>query len=311
MLEHADPVRISVPALVQLNRLGEGLPLGGGRILARQGGDYLSPFKGRGMEFSESRPYQPGDDVRNIDWRVTARTGRAHTKMFREERERPVFLFVDFRRSMFFATRGRYKAVAAAHMASLIGWGAAHKGDRIGGVIFSDQEHHELKPQRGRSAVLRFIRQMATHPAWGPRAARAAGADADAGLRALMRLRRVVRPGSLVFLLSDFRWLDERARLQVARLAQHNETVLVFMFDPLEQALPPPGRYRVSDGVAELLLDTFNRDQAETYAQRFAERETALALLARQHGMRLVRYCTEQDPAEALRAGLVSGVRPR
>ncbi len=309
MHEQMDPVRISVPALVRLSRLGEGLGLGEGRILARQGGDYLAPFKGRGMEFSESRPYQPGDDVRNIDWHVTARTGRTHTKMFREERERPVFVFADFRPSMFFATRGRYKAVAAAHMASLIGWGAAHKGDRFGGVIFSDSEHHELKPQRGRAAVLRFINQMVSHPAWGASVAPAAGADT--GSRALVRLRRVVRPGSLVFLLSDFRWLDERTRLQLARLAQHNEIVLTFIFDPLERTLPPPGRYRVSDGAAELLLDTFDRHHADDYARRFAERDATLTLLARQHGMHLVRYCTEQDPAEALRAGLRSGLRPR
>jgi len=306
----SDPVRISVPALVQLSRFAQGMVLGQGRVLARQGGDYLSPFKGRGMEFSESRPYQPGDDVRNIDWRVTARTGRAHTKMFREERERPVFVCVDFRPSMFFATRGRYKAVAAAHMASLIGWGAAGQGDRFGGVIFSDTDHHELKPQRGRTSVLRFIRHMVTHPAWTTRGTPAAVADVDAGLRALLRLRNVVRPGSLVFLLSDFRWFDARARLQLARLARHNEIVLAFIYDPLERDLPPPGRYRVSDGSAELLLDTHDGTLAQEYAQRFAARESALEQFARQHGLHLLRYCTQQDPAATLRAGLQSGSRP-
>lgn len=299
-----DPVRISVPALVRLSGAGEALQLGGGRVLARQGGDYLSPFKGRGMEFSESRPYQPGDDVRNIDWRVTARTGRAHTKMFREERERPVFLGVDFRPSMFFATRGRYKAVAAAHLAGLIGWSAARRGDRIGGVIFSDAGHHEVKPQRGRRGVLRFIRELALHAAWdtGGR-----GADAaDAGLRALLRLRRIVRPGSMVFLLSDFHWFDARAARQVGRLARHNEVVLLLLSDPVERALPPPGLYRISDGVTEQVLDTFDRDLVQAHARRYAERNAALAQLARQHGLRIVRYSTEQDPAEALRAGLES-----
>lgn len=300
-----DPVRISVPALVRLSGAGAGLQLGGGRILARQGGDYLSPFKGRGMEFSESRPYQPGDDVRNIDWRVTARTGRAHTKMFREERERPVFLSVDFRPSMFFATRGRFKAVAAAELAGIIGWSAAHRGDRIGGVIWSDAGHHEVKPQRGRQGVLRFIRELALHPAWDTRGS---GADAaDAGLRSLMRLRRVVRPGSMVFVVSDFDWLDARAARQVGRLAQHNEVVLVFLSDPLERTLPPPGLYRISDGAAECVLDTFDRELVERHARRFAGREAALVQLARQHGLRLVRVGTEQDPAEALRAGLGNG----
>lgn len=302
MQQTFDPVRISVPALVRLSGVGEGLTLGGGRIRARQGGDYLSPFRGRGMEFSESRPYQPGDDVRNIDWRVTARTGRAHTKMFREERERPVFLSVDFRSSMFFATRGRYKAVAAAHMAGLVGWSAAHQGDRIGGVIYSDTDHHEVKPQRGRQGVLRFIRELAAHPAWE---SRGTGADAtDAGLRALLRLRRVVRPGSMVFLFSDFHWFDARTAHQVGRLAQHNDVVLVFLFDPLERALPPPGHYRISDGNDERVLDTHDRELVAGHARRFAERVDALAQLARRHGMRLVRYCTDQDPAEVLRLGL-------
>jgi uncharacterized protein (DUF58 family) len=299
----SDPVGISIPALVRLSHSGEGLRLGEGRILARQGGNYVSPFKGRGMEFSESRLYQPGDDVRNIDWRVTARTGRAHTKLFREERERPVFLCVDFRPSMFFATRGRYKAVAAAHMAALIGWSAAQRGDRIGGVLFSEGDHHEIKPQRGRAAVLRFLREMVNHAAWKGRAAPVRG-DPDAGLRALARLRRIVRPGSLVFLLSDFRWLDDRARRQLARLSAHNEIVLLFLFDPLEQRLPPPGRYRVSDGSAELLLDTLDEGFAAEYARRFGEREAALDRVARQLGLRLVHYSTAEDPAAALRAAL-------
>jgi uncharacterized protein (DUF58 family) len=194
-------------------------------------------------------------------------------------------------------------------MASLIGWGAAGQGDRFGGVIFSDTEHNELKPQRGRTAVLRFIRQLVTHPAWATRAT--AAADADAGLRALVRLRRVVRPGSLVFMLSDFRWFDARARVQLVRLAQHNEVVLTFIYDPLERTLPPPGRYRVSDGRAELLLETYDDRQAQEYAQRFVAREAALEQLARQHGMHLLRYCTQQDPATTLREGLRSGPKPR
>jgi uncharacterized protein (DUF58 family) len=298
----ADPVGISIPALVRLTRPAEGLRLSEGRILARQGGNYLSPFRGRGMEFSESRPYQPGDDVRNIDWRVTARTGRAHTKLFREERERPVLLCVDFRPSMFFATRGRYKAVAAAHMAALVAWSAAHRGDRIGGVLFSEGDHHEIRPQRGRAAVLRFIREMVNHSAWKRRGVAPGRGDPDAGLRALARLRRVVRPGSLVVLLSDFRWLDDRARRQLARLSAHNEIVLLFLFDPVEQHLPPPGYYRVSDGAGELLLDTMDDGLTADYARRFAEREAALERTARQLRLRLARCSTAQDPVAALRA---------
>jgi uncharacterized protein (DUF58 family) len=115
--------------------------------------------KGRGMEFDEVRLYQPGDDVRSIDWKVTARTDKPHTKLFREERERPVFISVDNRPTMQFATRGVFKSVQAAKLAALIAWAAQRHGDRIGGQIFSSQSCYELKPQHGKHGVLRFFQQ--------------------------------------------------------------------------------------------------------------------------------------------------------
>jgi uncharacterized protein (DUF58 family) len=170
-------------------------------------GEYLSRFKGRGMEFAESRPYQPGDDVRNLHWRVMARTGKPFTKLFREERERPVFVWVDLRRRMFFGTRRAYKSVVAARAAALIAWAASRHGDRIGGVLFSDGSHEEIKPARGKAAVLYLIRRLAEHPAWDDRDG--SHDDGERSMRdAMIRLRRVVRPGSLVFLLSDFANLD-------------------------------------------------------------------------------------------------------
>lgn len=298
-------VQISVPSLVHLNQRASNLPLHARRILARQSGDYHSPFKGRGMEFDESRPYQPGDDIRNIDWRVTARTGRTHTKLFREERERPVFLWVDLRAPMFFATRGRYKSVVAAHMACLLGWSAVHHGDRVGAVIFSDDMHHELKPQRGKAAVLRLIKQMIRIPAWNGQFATHAGTDA--GARALMRLRRVARPGSLIFLLSDFRHLDERAESHLMRLSRHSDLVMIFIHDRLESELPPAGMYRVSDGARELLLDTWDRSRTEEYGRRFQDHVERLGRLARRRGIYLIQCGTWEDPFAVLQAGLVTG----
>ena len=116
------PANITTAGLIALSKKSRGLSLKSGLIGALQAGDYQSAFKGRGMEYDESRLYQPGDDIRNIDWRVTARTGKAHTKLFREERERPVHLWVDFRAPMFFATRGKFKAVIAAELAGLFAW---------------------------------------------------------------------------------------------------------------------------------------------------------------------------------------------
>ena len=148
---------ISPQSLIKLRLHASQTMLNSSIIHAKQGGAYLSSFKGRGMEFDESRIYQAGDDIRNMDWRVTARTGEAHTKVFREERERPVLLWLDLNPSMMFATRNRFKSVIATELAALIAWGAAKNNDRLGGLIFSSDEHIEIKPRRGKAAVLDFI----------------------------------------------------------------------------------------------------------------------------------------------------------
>ena len=302
----ADPVRVSVATLVGLNRPAASIRLGSGRILARQSGDYQSPFRGRGMEFDESRLYQPGDDIRNIDWRVTARTGKTHTKLFREERERPVFVWIDLRRAMHFATRGRYKSVLAAELAALIAWSALHNGDRVGGVVFSEEEHHELRPQRGKTGVLRLINRIVKDAGWTHPAHSANGRQSLE--HALQRLRRVARPGSLIFLISDFRRLDAQAEITLTRLCRHNEVVMLFVYDQLEQALPPPGRYKVSDGAREFLVDSSDNHLVREYRQQFQARLDRLQQLSRSNRMILLPCRTDAEPLSLLLGGLKSRV---
>ena len=305
MADNTDPVRVSVPALVGLSRAAASIRLGRGRILSRRSGDYQSPFRGRGMEFDESRLYQPGDDIRNIDWRVTARTGKTHTKLFREERERPVFVWMDLRRPMHFATRGRYKSVQAAQLAALIAWSALNNGDRVGGVIFSEHEHHELKPQRGKTAVLRLINRIVNDAAWSLPAS--AGGDRQSLEHALQRLRRVARPGSLIFLISDFRELDSQAEIPLTRLCRHNEVVMLFIYDRLEEELPPPGRYRVVDSGREFLVDTSDSHLAGQYRQQFRARLDRLQQLSRLNHIILVPCRTDAEPLSLLISGWKTG----
>ena len=303
----ADPVRVSVAGLVGLSQAAASIRLGRGRILSRQSGDYQSPFRGRGMEFDESRLYQPGDDIRNIDWRVTARTGKTHTKLFREERERPVFVWMDLRRPMHFATRGSYKSVLAAQLATLIAWSALNNGDRVGGLIFSEREHHELKPQRGKTAVLRLVNRIVNDAAWSLPAA--PGGDRQSLEPALQRLHRVARPGSLVFLISDFRELDSAAEIPLARLCRHNEVAMLFVYDQLEQALPPPGRYRVSDAGREFLVDSSDSHLAGHYREQFRARLGRLRRLSAANGMLLLPCRTDAEPLSLLLSGLKPGRR--
>ncbi|MFZ1834409.1 MAG: DUF58 domain-containing protein, partial [Pseudomonadales bacterium] len=168
------------------------------RALSRMSGPLRSNMRGRGIEFEEVRAYEAGDDIRNIDWRVTARTGSAHTKLFREERERPVYLLVDQRRTMFFGSRHTLKSVQAIHAAALLAWATLDGGDRIGGLVLGDHEHHEVRPQRSRHAVLALLRlcHEFNHRLGIPRE-QSAAACLDLAT-ALAGIRRVARPGSLV-----------------------------------------------------------------------------------------------------------------
>jgi len=297
-----EAVHVSVPTLVDLNRAAAGLTLRNVRLRAQMSGEYLSRFRGRGMEFAESRPYEPGDDARNLHWRIMARTGKPFTKQFREERERPVFVWVDLRDRMFFGTRGAYKAVVAARAAALVAWAANRHGDRIGGVIFSDGVHHELKPGRGKAAVLYLIKSIVEHPAWQQHDR--SDDDGRAAREAMIRLRRVVRPGSLVFLLSDFANLDAVTETNLAELARHNELMMIQIYDEIEAELPPPGNYRLSDGTDELILDAANPHYRALYAQRFEARMEHVRGLARRNQMSYLTCRTDQDPALVLRQGL-------
>lgn len=309
LAEQDEAVSVSARSLIELRSAGEALLLPHTRIQAGDSGGYLSPHKGRGVEFEESRPYQPGDDVRNIDWRVTARTGRTHTKLFREERERPVLFSVDFRASMFFATRGAFKSVVAARTAALLAWSSHHHGDRVGGLLFSEDNHRELRPQRGKIAVLRLIRALVEFARWrGP----VAPPPVMPLSSPLARLRRVARPGSLVFVISDFRLMDEGVERHLAQLARHNSVVLLAIHDPLEAELPPPGLYRLTDGERDALLDSADARVREHYREQYAGRVAQLHGLCRRYGLSFIPLQTNSDLTASLRGDLLRrpAVRP-
>ena len=171
------------------------------RALSVLAGPNKSNFRGRGIDFEEVRTYQPGDDIRTIDWRVTARTGSAHTKLFREERERPVLVVVDQRSGMFFGSSHCFKSVLAAQLASLLAWSALDAGDRVGGLVFNGTQHREVRPRRSRKTVLALLSQVAEYNDSLPLdTASAPQSFADM----LSNLRRIARPGSSLFLVSDF-----------------------------------------------------------------------------------------------------------
>lgn len=268
---------------------------------AQLAAQHHSRFRGRGMDYQESRAYQPGDDIRNMDWRVTARAGRAHTKLFQEERERPVVLFLDLGPSLFFASRGALKSVISAHAATLLGWAAAAQGDRIGALLFNGG-HHELKPRNGHHGVLPLIHSLIEHtnPVRG-----LANMSHPGGLNdALVRLRRIVRPGSLVFMVSDFYGLNDDTGNHLYRLRQHNDLVAIQISDPLELAPPPPGRYGVTDGQHRGVLDTRSSAGRQDYNNFFQQHQRILQQTLHKSAIPLMQLSTTDNVAGALQSQL-------
>lgn len=300
----ASPVSIHQAELIRLAGPARIIALDVLRINSLQTGAYVSHFRGRGMEFDESRPYQPGDDPRNIDWRVTARSTTAYTKLFREERERPVLIVVDLRSTMHFATRGCYKSVNASRAAALLSWAAHHRGDRLGGLIFGDTTHREIKPRLGRQAALRYVHELVGHPDWAERHEPAKEGAEPPLTQAMAALRRVVRPGSLVVVLSDFVDFSRAAQSYLAGIARHGEVMAVFLSDPLERQLPPPGRYRLVSHDGEMAIDTFLRSARADYRQAFEERREGLEKFCLRYGVHLLALSTEDDPVRSLQQAL-------
>jgi len=293
---------ISPQSLIQLRLYANQIPLDSGKIHAKQGGAYLSSFRGRGMEFDESRIYQAGDDIRNMDWRVTARTGAAHTKVFREERERPILLWLDLNASMMFATRNKFKSVIASEIAALIAWSAAKNNDRIGGLIFSADEHIEIKPRRGKAAVLDLIGRCAKHSAW--RTEKSHVVNSPDKTTAVSRLRSVTHPGSLIFMISDFRDMNEKAFAHVANIARNNDVIMIKITDPIEVNLPTSGSYKLTDGLKELQIQTSSKKTRDEYHQRYTTHNNQLERFCRQHRVHLINVSTDDDVIETLKSGL-------
>ncbi len=232
-------------------------------------GAYQSTIRGRGIDFDEVRIYQSGDDIRLVDWRVTARTGKPHTKIFCEEKERPVFLLVDQSASMQFGSKITFKSIIAATAAAFIAWVATHHNDRVGAFIFQNQHHCEFKPKARRQGILPILQTLADtcQPQQLPPTN-----EENIFEKTLFRLRHVARPGSLIFILSDFYQFSEIAQQHIAQLTAHCDVKTALIYDILEYQAPLPAQYQVTNGKEKLLLNTQNQHVSDSYNTFFQQR---------------------------------------
>lgn len=256
------------------------------KVKHQMSGQYLAKTKGRGMEFDEARHYQPGDDVRTIDWRVTARTGKTHTKIFREEKDRPVFVFCDLLPSMRFGSQLLFKSVQACHLSALIAWTAKQRGDKIGGLILSENNLFEAKPRSRQQAVLHWLKALKDNHNNLPMQQDVTTTELDKQtqeqkfVEACAHLRRVAHPGSLVYIVSDLQHLSKDALQHLYQLQKHCEVVACWVNDPIEQTLPTAmsGLMPVTDGNQTKIVN--NTAQLAEYKfkakQHFTSKKNAL-----------------------------------
>lgn len=229
-----------------------------------------SNFRGRGIDFAEVRKYEPGDDVRTIDWKVTARTQIAHTKLFQEEKERPVLVLVDQSQSMFFGSQNAFKSVIAAQIASLIAWVSLDNGDRVGGIVFSDNKHREVRPRRNKHAVLRLLHEITD---FNQALSKSGNIDNTNYLsEALKNVRRVSKHGSTVIIISDFKYLNSDALLHLRQLSRHNDLIGLHISDQMERDLPQPDLYTISNGEQRLQINTADRSGRNEYQARYVDK---------------------------------------
>ncbi len=264
-------------------------------------GAHASAQRGRGLEFQEVRPYTPGDDPRTIDWRVTARRGRPHTKLFHEERERPVWLLVDLQPGCFFGSRRQLKSALIVRAAALLAWIAALGGDRVGAVISNGTAPARILPARGRlQGVLPLLEALLAAQPTAP------GRPEPQSLRAALRTAaQLVRPGSQILALSDFCALaaeDDGPWLPVVR---HNDIRLYWATDPLEEQGLPPGRYR--GGLPGRLAVLDGQQARPAWRALWQERERNLTRLSHRLAAPVVRLDTSVSVESALRPALLAG----
>jgi len=253
------------------------------------------------MEFAESRRYQSGDDIRNIDWRVTARTGRAHTKLFAAEKERRVLLSVDMQSSMFFATRGVFKSVQAAMMMGTLAWSAAAVGDRLGGIIFDGSNLFESRPALGKKGVFPFLQRLATQANFLERRKESHQPPSAAAMdRAITHLHQIAKPGSLIFMVSDFRHLTDYAQNLLIEMSFHSDVCLCFIYDTMERELPKNDYFPVKNGMSELEINTHMQANLANYHQQFIERKGKVASLTSHRHIHFIECSTEEDCLEVL-----------
>jgi uncharacterized protein (DUF58 family) len=276
--------------LMDLKNRTHGLPIKANKKARSQAsGQHASLFKGRGLDFSEYREYQNGDDIRSIDWRVTARTGRPHTKVFTEERERSVFIIIDLNRYMQFGTRSTFKSVQAARVAALIAWQAHELNDKLGAILFGNlpEQIKYLAPKRSRKPIFEMLRMLCTDNSF----------EKEVRIEdALARVEQRIPSGSSVFMISDFFEISKEFESRLGLLSQKCDVTLIKVSDPADFEIPKVQEVSFWDEFGKKInLDTGIESGVEKYRKIWKKNDTALVNAAVAARVKLIRISTDRD----------------
>jgi hypothetical protein len=287
---------VSLSSLQQLRHLAKQCTSVQSKSKALLGEQHNSRAVSRGMEFEEVRQYQPGDDIRSIDWRVTARTQVTHSKRYAEEKEKPIITAVDQRRSLFFGSHPCFKSVYACHLAALLNWATLARGDRSGGMVLSSQGISETRPARSHKTVNRWLQQLS-------QANQALSAQPIQEPRFQTFLERIIhstQTGTGIFIISDFYALDEECEKRLFQIARHHHITLLWVVDQLEISLPHTAQVTISNGQSNAFLAVHKTAMA-TFAQQFATKEAHLTQLSQRLRMRLVKATVQTPPLDIVK----------
>ncbi|MBI6949666.1 DUF58 domain-containing protein [Pseudomonas koreensis] len=278
-----------------------------GSILA---GNHASRLRGRGLNFDELRRYQPGDDLRHLDWRASLRTGKPVVRTFTEERDRPTLIVVDQRMSMFFGSQRSFKSALAAELGALAAWMVFNAGDRVGGLVFNDQRIDSIAPLRSRKRVeallSRVVQQNQALNASNPDAE-----DEDQLDKALQRCLALAGHDHLICIVSDFAGAGERTLQLMRQLRAHNDVIALQVYDPLALKLPSDGRLLITQGQLQVELAVEKRSVHQPLGDYLGGRLKDVATLLRRSQVPLMMFSTAEEAHAQLRAELGKSAGPR
>ena len=301
-----DGVYTDLKSLVRLRFSAQGfnyLPRQSARSLLS--GRKRSQLRGRGLDFDELRHYKPGDDIRNMDWRATNRTGKPHVRVYKEERDRPVIVVVDQRLPMFFGSIKKMKSVVAAEIAAITAWRVLAVGDRIGAILFNDTAIIEAKPTRDERRVIGWLGKLAAmNDELHINASQKNNPNALA--QALDQLERTIGHDYLVVLISDFYGWNDATRAALRRMNRHNDIVCSLIYDPLERDISKADNLIVSDGEFQLRIDSTRQALAKEFEASFKSSLAQVQGELKRHGIPVLPVDTVTPAADQLRETLGS-----